>query len=1428
MVKVFKRSDAGAAAQLPSDLRPPPVLKKTCDYLFDELLANASSPGDVHGFIWDRARAIRNDFSIQQVTKAEDMRIAIDCFERIARFHIASLHEFALLEKPYDGYVAQQEREQLDRTLLSLMQYYDDSRGRVELQNEPEFRAYCVVFQIQDPTPDLEDRVQSWPTAVSEDPRVRTALEIYTAAQGTKLPQGPMEPRQIHLSAQQHWEQFWALLRSRRVSFLLGCVAEVYFNLVREMALAAIVLSARPTRKKDGEMVPNAEWLMEELKTALGFDEDDDDDVIAFIAQFGLQQVSKDGEAYLDLREAGHKPLPERVNNGFPDQLRSQLVEDKRYGRTVTAVINGLSVRAAQDAGMILEEQDDDEEDSTMAGEENIASAEDGKEDEAEADANVAGDHGEGEDEDDEDSLFIPETRIEPPQPKPSAFSPFGAPASSSAQPFQGFGKPSASNADQSSKAESSTFFGKPSTTNPFLSIPPKAPDTQPTTTAAPAKSPFAIPPGQAPSSGQAKPLFSFGAPSGTALSTPISTDDTPQTPSRKAGPFTLTSPSPPSTTSQSAFSTTTTQAPPPLFNFPKTSDAPAAPPSLGSAPSAPSSSLQPQTNAPKAAPQSQAQPSNATSSLSSQTQNAALSDNTSHSNSNRRPSSSIGEHKPKHPSPLSQSFTASQNEDNSAVAGALQSKPPSARSKSSAAPIEPPPPIDPDAILSKLAHEVTLAPVGGILQQYVRYCVGQVIKQTQEKVRLELIEENLEELRLKILKWKFGRKWRDLYLRLRFQKKRSATRERAERRLRKSQAADIGGSVLGATTATTRRKGISSLARTDGTMADRTPRRIDDYQQARAGSKRPASTQAGTERSSIDHPESKRPRSMSHVDSRGAVSKPTPTSASAFKRSSFLGFSLGNNQTHRASTTKSTYFRMKALGLQSPSSGLKREHSSAESESARSTKRARSDSTGTGIGAVGLRMQSPALDSSAPKALAAIADSRSMPPPTPKSRDEDIFARLKAAREALKDNNFMKEEVDKDEELRNSLGNSQSSTESPSLAKARAEARLRSSLQGSSYADRNGPAYRSRQSKFLSAEEQARAIERAQVLRSSRNSRESSRPASRTETRTEELDFSKDPDRTQIASGPNGARNGDSLAHTSPFKAFAAPPNAKRSGEQPRNPFRESSSFAPPPATQNPFLQAGATPVSFHHHEAQHTSLLQNDHTIQPSQVNNVLSQSFGSPIAQATNGGSQPSQTTSYMPMQGASQTISLLSDDGEDVDDGDGADEETGNESFQPNPFSFGQAIGAPFNGFSGNGIPDSYQHSESGGEEDEVEGDYDEEVEYEEEWDDNPAPTTQPQEFEFGEEQEEFDDDEQDPNGVQEEDDMDADEEDEDGYGDEDDDGEIEYDDEEDDDEEGGYAQPPLNYAYNQRHRPPPKTFVPEGPGQSADDAIELSD
>ncbi|KAJ8610195.1 hypothetical protein MRB53_038696 [Persea americana] len=217
--------------------KPPHVLRKTIDYLFHTVIGEAQSLADVHHFVWDRTRAIRNDFSIQQLTKQEDITIAIECYERIARFHIVSLHQLASAVKPYDAYDAQQEREQLDKTLLSLMQYYDDNRDRLQSQNEAEFRAYCVIFQIQDPVPDLEDRVQNWPEHILKNGRVDRALKLYAAACSTFDKQGPLKPWAIHPIAQSNWRRFWSLLQSTQISYLMGCVAEIYFNLVRRNTL---------------------------------------------------------------------------------------------------------------------------------------------------------------------------------------------------------------------------------------------------------------------------------------------------------------------------------------------------------------------------------------------------------------------------------------------------------------------------------------------------------------------------------------------------------------------------------------------------------------------------------------------------------------------------------------------------------------------------------------------------------------------------------------------------------------------------------------------------------------------------------------------------------------------------------------------------------------------------------------------------------------------------------------------------------------------------------------------------------------------------------------------------------------------------------------------------------------------------------------
>ena len=269
MVKRFRRSAAGYDEQLPSDIRPPAVLQRTLNYLINDVIGGPESLHRVHKFVWDRTRGIRNDFSIQQVTKVDDLRIAIDCFERIARFHILSLHQ--LSKAAGTGFDHHQEREQLNNTLLSLMYYYDDSRHKLTSPNEAEFRAYCIIFEIQDQRPDLEDRAQNWPRPILKDPRVQIAFKLYAAAGNTSDEQGPLRPRTQFLIAQANTGGFWSLVQSNAVSYMMACVAEIYFGLVRRTALQAISKAYRAKRLDQTRM---DDWTLKDLTNALGFDDE--------------------------------------------------------------------------------------------------------------------------------------------------------------------------------------------------------------------------------------------------------------------------------------------------------------------------------------------------------------------------------------------------------------------------------------------------------------------------------------------------------------------------------------------------------------------------------------------------------------------------------------------------------------------------------------------------------------------------------------------------------------------------------------------------------------------------------------------------------------------------------------------------------------------------------------------------------------------------------------------------------------------------------------------------------------------------------------------------------------------------------------------------------------------------------------------------
>ena len=313
MVKCFHRSDAGKDEQLPSDLRPPPALQKTLNYLFDEILGGSESLASVHKFLWDRTRAIRNDFSIQQVSKTEDLKIAIDCFERIARFHLLSLHQLTHSRRDNGDFVPQQEREQLSNTLVSLMYYYDDSRSKLQSPNEAEFRAYSIILEIRSRPQDLKARVQNLPRSVMTDIRVQTAMRMHAVAGKIRNVQNLLSPlTRTSSMSKGDYVEFWSIVRSKSTTYLMACATEVAFNFVRARALETMEKTFRAGK---GNLVPKLqEFSMDDLVQVLGFDEEEQARNFLEAIGFSFKQRT-DGELFLDLDGLGRIPIGNTPSN---------------------------------------------------------------------------------------------------------------------------------------------------------------------------------------------------------------------------------------------------------------------------------------------------------------------------------------------------------------------------------------------------------------------------------------------------------------------------------------------------------------------------------------------------------------------------------------------------------------------------------------------------------------------------------------------------------------------------------------------------------------------------------------------------------------------------------------------------------------------------------------------------------------------------------------------------------------------------------------------------------------------------------------------------------------------------------------------------------------------------------------------------------
>ncbi|KAJ7241021.1 hypothetical protein B0H12DRAFT_1133993 [Mycena haematopus] len=174
-VKMYER--AAGDKTLPSDLRPPHVLKSTLDYLFHDLIPRGGfSP--TCPFVRDRSRAVRNDFTMQHDTGP----LAMECHERCVRFHILAL----FLEREKEGFSVALEEQQLMNTLQSLKEFYNDQRGTYQSSAELEMRIYHRLIHIRDQVERPEP--VPLPRDVAEHPMYKLTTAFRTHVQEKSKP----------------------------------------------------------------------------------------------------------------------------------------------------------------------------------------------------------------------------------------------------------------------------------------------------------------------------------------------------------------------------------------------------------------------------------------------------------------------------------------------------------------------------------------------------------------------------------------------------------------------------------------------------------------------------------------------------------------------------------------------------------------------------------------------------------------------------------------------------------------------------------------------------------------------------------------------------------------------------------------------------------------------------------------------------------------------------------------------------------------------------------------------------------------------------------------------------------------------------------------------------------------------------------------
>ena len=331
-VKEYSRSAADASIPLSHDLRPAHILKLTMDHLLcnvidridyipnccsmedwydkveDEggstntnLMPSSSvgeSTGDWFEFLWSATRGIRKDITMQVMTDL----LAADLVEKCSRFHIMCAER--LVEEDNHNFDKKLNDENLTKCIQTLKHmYYDLSLEGTRCPNEPEFRAYEVLLNMNDG--DTLRRVQNLEPWIRESSEITFALKVLTSI------------------STNNYVRFFKLVRS--ATLLQGCILLRYFNQVRRKALETMIRAYCSSRNV-------TLYSLSKVKAVLGFE--DMSSCARYCRLHGLENEIESDTLYMD-----------RSTFSYPVETPSMqrpinLVESKRNVKW-SAVVNG-------------------------------------------------------------------------------------------------------------------------------------------------------------------------------------------------------------------------------------------------------------------------------------------------------------------------------------------------------------------------------------------------------------------------------------------------------------------------------------------------------------------------------------------------------------------------------------------------------------------------------------------------------------------------------------------------------------------------------------------------------------------------------------------------------------------------------------------------------------------------------------------------------------------------------------------------------------------------------------------------------------------------------------------------------------------------------------------------------------------------------